>query len=192
MESGGAAQLTVICGFCFMPSGRTHDIITFALVPPVFAGAQLYWGDWLVSLLATVAMVFAGLMFGPDLDLHSKQYKRWGPLRFIWFPYMVAIGHRSRLSHGLLLGTLFRILYFIAVFALLSSAALYVRQRYLHGRQTSWSAAFERVSLDLGTFWNRTDKQYFKAAFAGLWLGAAAHTVSDVVWSVVKKVWKAV
>jgi uncharacterized metal-binding protein len=175
-----------------MPSGQTHDRITYALIPPVFIGAQLYWGDWLVSLVTTVAMVFAGLMFGPDLDLHSRQYKRWGPLRFIWFPYMVAISHRSRLSHGLVLGTIFRILYFIAVFAVLASAALYVRQRYLYGAPTTWSAEFERVSLDLGSFWRRTDKQYFWSAFVGLWLGAAAHTVSDVGWSVVKKVWKAV
>ncbi|HZS09911.1 MAG TPA: metal-binding protein [Blastocatellia bacterium] len=175
-----------------MPSGRTHDIITYALAPPTFIGAQLYWGDWLISVVATAAMVFAGLMFGPDLDLHSKQYKRWGPLRFIWFPYMYSISHRSRLSHGLLLSTVFRILYFIAVFAVLASVVLYARHRYLYGEHTTWGAEFERVSLDLGAFWNRTDKQYFRAAFAGLWLGAAAHTVSDVTWSVVKKVWKVV
>jgi uncharacterized metal-binding protein len=28
--------------------------------------------------------------------------------------------------------------------------------------------------------------------FAGLWIGAAAHTVSDVAWSVAKKIWRAV
>lgn len=175
-----------------MPSGRTHDIITFALIPPVVIGGWMYWNTWPLACIVTAAMVFAGLMFGPDLDLYSRQYKRWGPLRFIWVPYMMAIGHRSRLSHGLVLGTIFRVLYFIAVFALLSSVTLYVRQRYLYGAQTTWSAEFERVSLDLGAFWERTDKQYFKAAFAGLWLGAAAHTISDVVWSVMKQIWKAV
>lgn len=175
-----------------MPSGRTHDIITYALIPPTLLGAWFYWGDWLVAAIATGAMIFAGLMFGPDLDLHSRQYKRWGPLRFIWFPYMFAISHRSRLSHGLLLGTIFRIMYFIAVLAVLTSMVLYARQRYLYGAQTTWQAEFERVSLDLGTFWDRTDKQYFRAAFLGLWLGAAAHTVSDVTWSVMRKVWKAV
>ena len=88
-----------------MPSGRTHDIVTYALIPPTFVAAQWYWGDLLVSTIATVTMVFAGLMFGPDLDLYSNQYRRWGLLRFIWYPYMVALSHRSRLSHGLLFST---------------------------------------------------------------------------------------
>ena len=148
---------------------------------------MIYWGQPLVALLAAAATIFAGLMFGPDLDLYSKQYKRWGPLRFIWYPYMVAISHRSRLSHGLMLGTVFRVLYFIAVTAVLATAILYARQRYLYGMQTTWSEEFTRVSLDLGAFWNRTDKQYFWSAFAGLWFGAAEHTVSDVVWSIAKK-----
>jgi uncharacterized metal-binding protein len=142
--------------------------------------------------VATAAMVFAGLMFGPDLDLYSKQYRRWGPLRFIWFPYMVAFSHRSRLSHGLVLSTIFRVLYFIAILALLMTLGLYLRQRYLYGMQTTWGAEFRQVSLDLGEFWKRTDKQYFWAAFVGLWLGAAAHTLSDLVWTIAKKVWHSV
>jgi uncharacterized metal-binding protein len=175
-----------------MPSGRTHDLITFALAPFTAAGAFWYWGHPMVALVATTAMIFAGLMFGPDLDLDSKQYRRWGPLRFIWYPYMVALSHRSRLSHGLMLSTIFRILYFIAVMAVLATVVLYIRQRYLYGVQTTWGEEFTRVSLDLGAFWNSTDKQYFWAAFVGLWLGAAAHTVSDVVWSIAKKLWHAV
>jgi uncharacterized metal-binding protein len=90
------------------------------------------------------------------------------------------------------LGTIFRILYFVAVIAVLATAVLYVRQRYLYGVQTTWNDEFERVSLDLGGFWRRTDKELFWAAFAGLWIGAAAHTISDVVWSITKKLWRAV
>jgi uncharacterized metal-binding protein len=175
-----------------MPSGRTHDLITFAISPVAFVAAMMYWGRLLVALVATAATIFAGLMFGPDLDLYSKQYKRWGPLRFIWYPYMVVLSHRSRLSHGLMLSTAFRVLYFIAVTAVLSTAVLYVRQRYLYGVQTTWSQEFARVSLDLGELWRRIEKEYFWAAFAGLWFGAAVHTVSDIVWSIVKKLWRAI
>jgi uncharacterized metal-binding protein len=175
-----------------MPSGRTHDAITLALAPVVFIGALAYWGKPAVAVVATAATLFAGLMFGPDLDLDSKQYRRWGPLRFLWFPYMFAISHRSRLSHGLLLGTIFRILYFIAVLALLATAVLFVRQRYLYGIETSWGAEFTRVSLDIGALWGRIDRPYFWAGFIGLWLGAAAHTVSDLIWSIAKKLWQAV
>lgn len=175
-----------------MPSGRTHDLITFALAPVVFAGTQMYTGNAKLAVITTVTTLFSGLMFGPDLDLNSKPYRRWGPLRFIWVPYKAALSHRSRLSHGLVLGTIFRILYFVAVLAMLATAVLYVRQRYLYGVQTTWNAEFERVSLDIGGFWRRTDKELFWAAFAGLWIGAAAHTVSDVVWSITKKLWRAV
>ena len=175
-----------------MPSGRTHDLITFALAPPVFVGAQMYWGNAALSLLATVALLFSGLMFGPDLDLDSKPYRRWGPLRFIWFPYKAALSHRSRLSHGLVLGTVFRIVYFISVVAILATVVLYARERYLHGARASWGAQFEHVSLEMGGFWRNTEKQYFWATFAGLWIGAAAHTISDLVWSFAKKAWRMV
>jgi uncharacterized metal-binding protein len=62
----------------------------------------------------------------------------------------------------------------------------------LYGTQTTWNAEFERVSLDLGDFWRTTEKGYFYAGFAGLWIGAAAHTISDLVWTIAKKAWKMV
>lgn len=173
-----------------MPSGRTHDIVTYALVPPTFILAHWYWGDLLVSAVATAAMVFAGLMFGPDLDVYSKQYRRWGLLRFIWYPYTAALGHRSRLSHGLVFSTAFRVLYFLVIILLLSTAALYLRQRYLYGTPTTIASEFRQVSEDLMTIWESTDKQYFRAGFIGLWLGAAAHTVTDVFGSIAKMIWK--
>ena len=50
-------------------------------------------------------------MFGPDLDIHSVQYKRWGWLRWIWLPYRASMHHRSQLSHGPIVGTTLRVLY---------------------------------------------------------------------------------
>ncbi|MFN0121342.1 MAG: DUF2227 family putative metal-binding protein, partial [Blastocatellia bacterium] len=123
-------------------------------------------------------------------DLHSRQYKRWGPLRFIWQPYMRALSHRSRLSHGLLLSTLIRVVYFVVVISVLASGVLYARNRWLYGAPSTWQGELTRVGMDMQTFWDKTEKQYFLAAFAGLWLGAAAHTISDVTWTVLKKLWK--
>lgn len=175
-----------------MPSGRTHDVITYTLAPATFFGALAFWGRPVVALAATGAMIFAGLMFGPDLDLASKQYRRWGPLRFIWWPYMIVLSHRSRLSHGIMLSTVVRIIYFLAVVALLATLGLYLQQRFLYGVQTTWGAEFQQVGRGMGGFWRRTDKEYFWAAFAGLWLGAAAHTVADLVVTIAKKLWQAV
>ena len=77
--------------FIHMPNARTHDAITYAIIPFTFLAAEMYWGDHTTSIIATVAMLFSGLMFGPDLDLDSKPYRRWGPLKFLWKPYQAAL-----------------------------------------------------------------------------------------------------
>jgi len=171
-----------------MPNGSTHDTITFVLVPLTYLASEMYWnGNHTISVIVTSAMLFAGLMFGPDLDLQSSPYKRWGPLRFIWKPYQVALSHRSKLSHGPILGTVVRIAYFLMMFSLLAATMLYIRHAYLHGQQTTWTGEFNMVKGDLFSIWEQTDKEYFKAGFIGLWLGALSHTTADIVWSTVKR-----
>src|SRR3954467_10886384 len=110
-----------------MPSGKTHDLVTLALAAPTFAAAWGLTGSLTLSAAATVAMIFGGLMFGPDLDIQSRQYTRWGVFRFLWFPYKAAFRHRSRWSHGIVFGTLIRVLYFTGILALIVSAGIYLR-----------------------------------------------------------------
>lgn len=170
-----------------MPNARTHDTITYAIVPFTFLAAELYWGDLLTSGIATVAMLFSGLMFGPDLDLDSKPYRRWGPLKLLWWPYQVALPHRSVLSHGPILGTIIRIVYFLIVFSLFAATVLYVRHRYVHGAQTTWTGEFDGIKSDLFTLFNQTDNKYLWGSFAGLCVGALSHTTADIVWSAIKR-----
>jgi uncharacterized metal-binding protein len=170
-----------------MPNARTHDAITYAIIPFTYLAAEMYWGDHTTSAIATVAMLFSGLMFGPDLDLDSKPYRRWGPLKFLWKPYQAALPHRSKFSHGPILGTVIRIVYFLIVFSLFAATVLYARHRFVNGEQTTWQGEFDVVKADLFTFWDGTDKQYFEAAFGGLWVGALAHTTADIFWSAIKR-----
>src|ERR1044071_4465364 len=131
-----------------MPSGRTHDLITLLLAAPTAGAAYYITGDWTVTAITTAAMVFGGLMFGPDLDIQSRQYTRWGPLRFLWWPYKVALPHRSRLSHSILLGTWIRVIYFLIVVAVTLGVGLYARHLFLHRQADSLSdagGAFTRV-----------------------------------------------
>ncbi len=174
-----------------MPNANTHDTITFALTPFTYLGAEMYWGgDHVMSVIATAAMLFSGLMFGPDLDLQSRPYNRWGPLRFIWKPYQVALPHRSTLSHGPVLGTVIRIVYFLVMFSLVATTLLYARHSYIRGMQTTWSAEFNLVKGDMFSFYQQADKQYLWAGFLGLCLGALSHTAADITWSAVKSVGK--
>src|SRR2546423_7427071 len=170
-----------------MPSGKTHDAITFILAAPTFAIAWGLSGSIALAMVATCAMLFGGLMFGPDLDIQSRQYARWGVFRFLWLPYRKMFRHRSRWSHGIIFGTLIRVLYFVAVLAIIVSVAVYLRAVLVHGVQPTfddmaqaWRAIESGVKQGLG-------QHAVWAGLAGLWWGAASHTLTDVAWSVMRK-----
>ena len=93
-----------------MPSGKTHDAITFFLIAPTFAASYFVTKEIPTSIVITAGMLIGGLMFGPDLDTMSKQYTRWGIIKFLWYPYQAFFAHRSRWSHGLIFGTLLRVI----------------------------------------------------------------------------------
>jgi uncharacterized metal-binding protein len=172
-----------------MPNADAHDAITYSLIPFTYLAAEMYWGgDHTVSVIATGAMIFSGLMFGPDLDLNSRPYRRWGPLRFIWKPYQSLLPHRSLLSHGPVLGTLIRIIYFLLMFCLVGATVLYLIRVYFRGQETTWGAEYAMIKADLFDIWDQTEKHYFWGAFCGMWLGALAHTTADMFWSTYKKI----
>jgi hypothetical protein len=73
------------------------------------------------------------------------------------------------------------------MFSLLAATLLYIRHAYLRGQQTTWVGEFSMVKGDLFSICEQTDKEYFKAGFAGLWLGALSHTGADIIWSTLKR-----
>ncbi len=172
-----------------MPRARTHDVITLALVAPTFLMAHHLTGSRDLAWVVTLATFFSGFLFNPDLDISSKPYARWGPLRFLWWPYQVIFRHRSRLSHGLVLGTLIRLLYFSVVLLLLSAVALFLWHGLTQqpGSQESWRQMFARTKSVLLSI----DVRYWLAALFGLWWGAAAHTLADWIeslWTATKRI----
>ncbi|HEX7997470.1 MAG TPA: metal-binding protein [Pyrinomonadaceae bacterium] len=170
-----------------MPSGKTHDAITFILAAPTFLAAWGLTGSVALAVLATAAMLFGGLMFGPDLDIQSRQYTRWGVFRFLWLPYKMMFRHRSRWSHGIIFGTLIRVVYFAVVLSLIVTAAIYLRAMLTGGVvpgfeefARAWGAIEGNVRAGVG-------RHAVWALLAGLWWGAASHTLTDVAWSVLRK-----
>jgi uncharacterized metal-binding protein len=169
-----------------MPSGKTHDAVTFFLVPPTFAAAWQTTQNFPISAIVTAAFLFGGLMFGPDLDTHSKQYTRWGIFCYLWYPYQAFFKHRSRWSHGLIFGTLLRIVYFIGVLTLVSFLIVFLIAWHSGGDlpnllefSKAWISVGNYVRADVG-------EHAFPAVFAGLWLGAASHTFTDMAGSFIK------
>jgi uncharacterized metal-binding protein len=173
-------------GHPLMPGGPTHDAITLLLAFPIGAAAYLATGSAWAAGVATTAFLFGGLIFGPDLDTVSRPYARWGPIRVIWFPYRAFFRHRSRLSHGIVLGALIRVVYFMGVVTLAIYLGVYAYALMAGGRVPGL--------LDTARLWGPiTDStrswfgdKFLLTVFLGLWTGAASHTLTDLAGTFVK------
>lgn len=169
-----------------MPSGKTHDAITFLLAAPTVAVTYFVTADLSVAVAAVAAFLFGGLMFGPDLDTVSKQYSRWKIFRPLWFPYRAAFKHRSRWSHGLIFGTLLRVIYFMGVLTVAVYLGMLVVTLITGDKApgiglfpTAWRQLGSVVSMHLGD-------NVLAAVFAGMWAGAASHTFTDMAGTYIK------
>ncbi len=169
-----------------MPSGKTHDAITFILAVPTFATVWIYTQDIALSTIVTATFLFGGLMFGPDLDTQSTQYTRWSIFSFLWYPYRVFFKHRSRWSHGLVFGTLLRVIYFMGALTLFSFFITFLYVLYSGGEMPKL-IDFAKSWQEIGVCARVSFGEYaFPAAFVGLWLGAASHTFTDLAGTFIK------
>ncbi|WP_404788806.1 metal-binding protein [Altericista sp. CCNU0014] len=164
-----------------MPSGATHDRITLASLPVVSGLTLLASRDASITLSLAGSFLFSGLMFGPDLDIYSVQFKRWGILRWIWRPYQKSMRHRSWLSHGPIVGTIVRLAYLGLWAALLGAVFIWIATL---NRWSLWpwqaiKSQLQQIALQY--CWQGL------AILIGLELGALSHTWSDSIGSTWKK-----
>lgn len=164
-----------------MPNVRTHDLIT------TLSGAALLPLSWLLlpsrsltlALTISTAHWLAGLIFSPDLDIFGTNYRRWGPLRVLWWPYAKTIPHRSWLSHGLIVGPLLQLVYFVAVFGGLAAVLL-----LLVGQHSIWNE-FVRWLLVVGS-----EYPALVVGFLGGFItGSASHSIPDWLSTGTKRTW---
>jgi uncharacterized metal-binding protein len=158
-----------------MASGKTHDFLalTTTLGASYYLSIAGITSDFYCILIFSIASLFGGLMFGPDLDIRSVQSKRWGPLKFIWLPYQ-SFGHRSKKtqSHDALFGPVVRILYFYLAIVFLS---IFVAGLF----------SVFNLKLSLGflfSIWNvilEIPLKYQVSFLAGLWYGNIVHYLAD-------------
>jgi uncharacterized metal-binding protein len=159
-----------------MPSGATHDRITLTCLPVVGGIALLASRSASITLSIAGSFLFSGLMFGPDLDIYSVQFKRWGLLRWIWRPYQRGLQHRSWLSHGPIVGTLIRLLYLGLWTGLVGAIALTIA---IANRWTIWDWQSIAFGQDKLLHFGRQFSWEIGAALIGLELGAMSHALSD-------------
>lgn len=147
-----------------MPAGRTHDKITFVGSVVVGAVGCASYG-LTIGMIVTTAFLFSGLMFNGDLDHDAEAtcYSRWWALKYLFWPYMKIMPHRSIWSHGPVIGTAVRLLYVGIYVAIVLAYPIYR----------------DMIAVDDLVLWVTTYKTELIAAAAGLELGSLSHTLAD-------------
>jgi uncharacterized metal-binding protein len=167
-----------------LPDGKTHDTIT---VVGAVVAAPVWWyltrepRDYTVCATLVGSILFSGLMLSPDLDLDSSIYRRWGPFRFVWWPYQKIVPHRSVLSHSLL-GALLRVAYFLAMVWGLSHLLSW-------GVSATQMGTLRPLDSPLALFQNlyQTERRHLETGIIGLLIGTLLHTGADTVVSGLKR-----
>ena len=104
----------------------------------------------------------------------------------IWIPYRTIFRHRSRWSHGLIFGTLFRVIYFLGITTLTAFAGASAYAFLTSGDVPNF-AAFVRGWESGGILFNSSSAvEVILAIFAGMWTGAASHTLTDIAITYIK------
>jgi len=103
-----------------MPGDATH-VKSAKFVAAIGAVILYTCGMDLVWVVATVVTFMFGVMYlSPDLDLpRVGPVQRWGALKIGWAPFEKIIPHRSRWSHGWILGLITIQLNFFIILAIL-------------------------------------------------------------------------
>lgn len=181
-----------------MPSAKTHDLITVGFTPIITYCSYLLFKDINSVILISSLFLFSSLMFNGDLDVISRPYNRWFIFKYMWKPYQKIFNHRSFLTHGIIIGTIIRIIYiipFLLIFFymlylllsnLFSNVELfnYISKMFHFFDESLIKTAIQLKRLEL------KDLNYlliFKI-FIGLELGNTLHTVSDKFFSKTKKI----
>lgn len=156
-----------------MPLGSTHDRITLWTLPLVTLTVGILSGRPSIALATGSSYLFSGLMFSGDLDTRSRQYQRWTLLRWLWLPYRKLCRHRSLWSHGLVIGTILRLLYLSVwiVPPLLATGWLGSLAQWWLWKPQVWSSDLWQLL--------QVHQLEILATLLGLELGSINHSLSD-------------
>ena len=146
-----------------MPAGRTHEKINWLFLHIAIFGTLLvgfYCNFGFVGVVNVLLLIggylFGTYYFGPDLDINSKPFHRWGKLRFLWQPYQRLFHHRSFWTHGLIISDIIRMGY-VLLWLMMPYALVYVvanpawqqMHAFLTGVEQSHRAAYHCFLLGI-------------------------------------------
>ncbi|MGF7535742.1 metal-binding protein [Bacillus mexicanus] len=99
-----------------MANGKTHEKlnISFLVFAILVAATVFNKSRYIEGIFIIIGYLIGTFYLNPDLDLPSRPFKRWGILKFIWYPYQT-FKHRSIWTHGYIIGDLIRYSYMMSV-----------------------------------------------------------------------------
>ncbi|MEG0856500.1 MAG: metal-binding protein [Terrisporobacter sp.] len=171
-----------------MASGKTHDKVTIIMAPFVagifffinFINTENMVRSIIFTILGVSIYVFGGYMFSGDIDIKSKEFNRWGYFKSMWIVYQKLFKHRSIFTHGFILGPIIRILYVYVIY-LIICGCLY---------------ALDIINLSTSEIIKATyflieeNSQLSFNIILALFLGSGLHTITDLIYSFFKKIFK--
>ena len=164
-----------------MALGKTHDKINW-VVGSLFTGSLVAFNVKLIFCFCyLIGWLFSTWFFSPDTDQRPK--KRSGVLQFFLYPYSIISKHRG-LSHSLLWGTIYRIVYGLAVVAVF----IYVLNQMGHIETTLKD--YLSFLMHFITHFSLSDEASLITLwfFFGLFMADATHIVIDRFSSQLKRI----
>lgn len=88
-----------------MPSGKKHIRINWIFLVILNIIIIIFIHDISLKhyILFNILFILTSYFISPDIDINSSVYKRWGLLRWIWYPYREIMKHRGA-SHSFVWG----------------------------------------------------------------------------------------
>lgn len=180
-----------------MPSGKTHDKVNDYLIAggmTAFISFILYFIYGLVGAIVGVGFI-VGYVFGtryngPDLDVKSRLYYRWGILKFIWRPYQKTFSHRSIFTHGIIIGDIIRYLYLVVVFGIGYLFLEFIMNKFGITKWLETISIYHHAKEMLTTFFSQQNEwmKYFIASlFIGNTVASTVHIITDHTVSKAKR-----
>lgn len=170
-----------------MPSAKVHDLITAVAIMPVTAFTYRLTTNLDATIMTIAGFLIGGFLLGPDLDTVSRQYLRWGLLKFIWYPYKTVFEHRSCWSHGLIFGPALRVIYLAGITTLISFCLAYLLAAKSDNMQLPTFnhviIVWKEIAIWLESNFGKHAFFYF---FGGIWIGSAFHVFTDAAITFIK------
>jgi uncharacterized metal-binding protein len=109
-----------------MPSGKKHITINWLILAILNILIFIFYSDISIKhyVFFNISFLLVSYYISPDLDIDSSVYRRWGIMRWIWYPYREVMKHQGA-SHSFIWGPIsiiLNLLIFLSIIILIAAS----------------------------------------------------------------------